>query len=396
MRPLILAAAFALAAALTGTARAQDTDGLPLRHAADLTDARHVVLTAALAPDTDAVAHADAVADRAGGQVVAIWPLAAIDLTCYVIRLPDGVDPAAANAAFLGDPDIRSAQQMTRFDLLEARYADELVPVQDSLRRMNVLAAHDVSTGAGVTVALIDSAVDTGHRDLSGQDIVYRDLVDPSAPPGTAERHGTAMAGLIAADAANGVGMVGVAPDVRLLALRACWSETAARGGADGCNTFSLARALNLALLMEADIISLSLGGPYDALIAALIAAAESRGVVVIAAHGPGAPARFPASEASVIAATADGPDSAHGAVVAPGRDVISAEPGDRYDFFSGDSVASAHVSGITALLMADDPDLGPSEIRQALLARPDTEGATIDACALLQGTAGPGSVTCY
>lgn len=395
MRWLILAARLAATAVLTGCVMAQGTDKLPLQNSSEFIVERHVILTAPLASDAEALAHAEAVADRAGGEVVSAWPLAAIDRFCYVVRLPAEIGQTEANAIFLRDPNILSAQPMTRFDLSEARYSDDLVPIQDSLRSMNVLAAHHVSTGRGITVALVDSAVDTDHVDLKDQHITYRDLVDPAAPPEVAERHGTAMAGLIAADNANNQGIVGVAPDVRLLALRACWSSAPPTSGPEVCNTFSLARALNFAVLNGADIINLSMGGTRDDLIVQLINAAEARGIVVFAAHGSGPVPRFPASEPSVIAAKTVRPEGDRSAVTAPGRDVLSTEPGNRYDFFSGDSVATAHSVGVAALLMAGDPDLGPAEIRRAFAARPEMAGSSIDACELVQAAVSPGTLSC-
>jgi subtilisin family serine protease len=378
----VFAIGLALALSLPDCTQAQQTADLPLLHAAEMGEDRHVILTAPMGPSSEAVARAEAVAAQVDGEVVAVWPLAAIEVFCYVIRLPAGADPDVAKAELLGDPDVLTAQPVTSFELLDARYDDDLLPIQDSLRGMNVLAAHEITTGLGVTIALIDSAVDTHHPDLAHQNILLRDLVDPAMPQAVAERHGTAMAALIVADARNRIGMVGVAPDANLLALRACWSEAS---GAERCSNFSLARAINYALLNGADVINLSLGGPYDPLLAALLEAAEERGVVVVAAHGPNASPLFPASLSSVIAAVATGPEATDGGYSAPGQDVISAVPGNRYDFFSGDSVSSAHLSGVVALLLALERDLSPSTIRDALGRASDDARYGFDACVAVQ-----------
>ena len=387
----ILFIGLALLLCLSERTQAQVPADLPLSHAAEMATDRHVMLTALFTTNEEAVAHADGVAEQVGGEVVAVWPMAAIEVVCYVIRLPSDADPDDAMAALLGLPDVLTAQPVTSFDVLETRYVDELLPVQDSLRSMNVLAAHEITTGSGVTLALIDSAVDTRHPDLYRQDIVLSDLVDPAMPQAVAERHGTAMAALIVADARNQSGMVGVAPDVRILALRACWSDV---DEAERCSNFSLARAINFALLNGADIINLSLGGPYDPLLAALLDAAEEQGVVVVAAHGPNASPLFPASLSTVIAAVATGAGVAEGGYRAPGQDVISAVPGSRYDFFGGDSVSAAHLSGVAALLLALDRDLSPSTIRHALGRASADDEYGLDACLAVQvGVELPGIV---
>jgi len=258
----------------------------------------------------------------------------------------------------LRDPAVLTADPIAEYRGLTATYADELLPIQYALHDTRILDSHDITTGAGVTVAVIDSGVSISHSDLQAQGILYKDFIRPGAADTVVgERHGTAVAALIAADARNGMGMVGVAPDARLLALRACWAED--QPGGARCNSYTLARALNFALLNGADVINLSLGGPPDPLIAQLVDLALARGITVVAAHGPGAAPMYPAAQDGVIAArmraTAPGSGSSSDILgfTAPGQDILSARPDGRFDFFSGDSVAAAHVSVLAALLRA-------------------------------------------
>ncbi len=85
---------------------------------------------------------------------------------------------------------------------------------------------HKIATGRGIRVAVIDSGIQANHPDLAGQVIVNRNFVAGQAE--VAEDHGTGVAGIIAAKADNGVGIAGVAPDARLLGLRACWQQKGA------------------------------------------------------------------------------------------------------------------------------------------------------------------------
>ncbi len=93
-------------------------------------------------------------------------------------------------------------------------------------RDWHLAAVHRASTGREVAIAVIDSGVDAGHPDLRGQVTARENFVD--AYPDAPEAHGTAVAGIIAARAGNGVGIAGIAPDARLMALRACWERSGA------------------------------------------------------------------------------------------------------------------------------------------------------------------------
>src|SRR4030095_12159917 len=106
----------------------------------------------------------------------------------------------------------------------------------------------------------------------------------------------------IGARADDGVGIVGVAPDARLWALRACWQQEGSRGSAV-CSTFTLAKALQFALDEKVDIVNLSIGGPRDRLLERLLDVALSRGVIVVSAFDAAAgKASFPASHRGVLA----------------------------------------------------------------------------------------------
>src|ERR1035438_2109430 len=89
----------------------------------------------------------------------------------------------------------------------------------------------------------------------------------------------TAVAGVIAAIPDNGIGIVGIAPDVRLFVFKACW-RSAPTGAKATCNSFTLAQALAAAIEERVDIINLSLAGPSDPLLTRLVGRAAAAGII--------------------------------------------------------------------------------------------------------------------
>ena len=294
------------------------------------------------------------------------WPMRTLGVHCEVYATARGIDAAAVAARLSHDPRVDSAEPLRRFRTL-SRGADPYRPLQHALDTLEVDAAHAMSRGDGVRVAVIDSGIDASHPDLAGVVRVRRDFSDgPPAP------HGTEVAGLIAARGANGAGILGVAPDAQLLDLRACRADADPRAPAE-CDSFTLAQALDFAVSNRVDVINLSLAGPYDPLLTRLIAGAEARGISVVAAAAPPGDDsnRFPASVATVIAvaSTEIAGQWPADAIQAPGVDVLTTFPGGRYDYASGSSLASAQVSGVVALMRSLDHHLGAAQVRALLAA---------------------------
>ena len=129
------------------------------------------------------------------------------------------------------------------------------------------------------------------------------------------------------------------------------------------CNSFSLARAINFAILNDIDVLNLSIGGPDDPLLTELIEVALAAGIVVVAASGEGDALVHPAALDGVIAAGQVVGQS----VPAPMIDVLTTAPGAGHRYASGSSIATAHVSGVVALMLAKDPTLTPLDIAQRL-----------------------------
>jgi subtilisin family serine protease len=317
-------------------------------------------------------------AQAEGLSLVTDWAIPALGLDCLVLAIPDGRDEADVAARIARDKRVAWAEPLNVFHAkARAGRPDPLLLAQPATQAWRLVELHEIATGANVSVAVIDSGVDASHPDLVGQVRVNRDFITSRRPP--AERHGTGVAAIIAARANDGVGIAGVAPGARLLALRACAEGAGQPSSTASCDSLSIAKALDFAIAHHAQVINLSFSGPQDRLLGQLLDVALSRGITVVGAYDDAlARGGFPASHPGVIAA-ADGwtGTRASGAFLAPGRDVPTAQPNGRWALVNGSSYSAAHVSGLAALVRQGSHPMEP----KLLAVR---AGRAIDACATL------------
>lgn len=319
------------------------------------------------------------------------WPMPLLGLDCFIMTVPDGRSPEDVAASLAREPGVANAEASHSFGAqgspskgrpLEGsalHRGDPLFPTQPAAREWRLNDLHELATGHDVRVAVIDSMVDLNQPDLVGQVMLSQNFV--ANHPAVPEDHGTGVAGIIAARGDNGVGIVGVAPRARLMALRACWQTGGAKAGPTVCDTVSLAMAIHYAIDHKAQVINLSLSGPNDPLLGALIDVALARGIKVVAAYDRAAPhGGFPASRPGVIAVADEllAPPPP-GVYSAPGRDVPTTQPGARWYLVNGSSYAAAHVSGLLALVKERRP---LEQTALGLVA--SRSGGGIDACASL------------
>ncbi len=332
----------------------------------------------------------DALAAEHGIERLDGWPIRSLGVYCEVFYVPDRLSVDGVINELMSDARISLVQRMNVFETLASRYDDPYADLQLSVPQLGLEQAHDLATGKGVTVAVIDTAVDSSHPDLRGHVRVEYDLVADHESPRDGEVHGTAMAGIIASTAGNNEGIVGIAPDVEIVALRACWATTPGASAAQ-CSSFSLARALEVALDVAPAIVNLSLAGPADPLLSLLLDEFIRRGVIVVAAE----PARdalhtFPASQPGIIVASpALGLPSSRQPnwLPAPASEILTTIPHSGYAFMSGSSLAAANVSGVIALLLERDPTMSATAAIALLTATIDQSpnSGSISACGALE-----------
>lgn len=256
---------------------------------------------------------------------------------------------------------------------------DQVRDEQWQLDELQATTAWRTSTGRGVTVAVIDSGVDGSHPDLVGQVLPGIDLV---APDGAAEPdpvgHGTTVAGLIAGRNDDKRGVVGLAPDARILPVRVLDEENRYD------DAMIVAKGVRWAVDNGARVINLSLGGSGDSpALAAALDYAFARDVVVVACTGNLATSSttkvwYPAREPGVVAVAGLERDSAniwsgsitgHATVLtAPATALLGARPPDGYWRVQGTSFAAPLVAATAALVRARFPQMSAGDVVNRLL----------------------------
>ena len=247
---------------------------------------------------------------------------------------------------------------------------DTYYVAQWGLPRGGVPAAWALSSGAGITVGVVDTGVDATHPDLQGQLLPGYDFLNDDPNPADDNGHGTRMSGIIGALCDNGEGVCGVAPAVKVLPVKAL--------DALGYGPYSaVANGIIYAVDHGARVINLSLVGtaPSPILQAAVDYASAHDAVLVAAAgnYGTDAPG-YPAASTGAVAIAAINDGDAHpsfsnyGAwvsVAAPGVDIVTTTMGADYASSTGTSPAAAFSSGVFALLLSANPTMSRSEAIQ-------------------------------
>ncbi|WP_433346535.1 type VII secretion-associated serine protease mycosin [Micromonospora sp. CA-111912] len=245
-----------------------------------------------------------------------------------------------------------------------------------------------LATGAGITVAVIDSGVDREHPQLAGRVLDGTDLLDPG---GDGSRdcagHGTGVASVIAAVPRAGVAFQGLAPRARILPVRV--SEQQVVEGREAGRTVGatdFARAIRWAVDHDADVLNLSLVLYVDhPAVRAAVRYAVDRNVVVVAAagnlHDGGNPRPYPAAYDGVLGVGAIGPDGRRADfsqagpyvdLVAPGGEVLTAGPGQGHHRAEGTSYAAPFVAATAALVREYRPELTAAQVTQRIVATAD------------------------
>ncbi|WP_412540055.1 type VII secretion-associated serine protease mycosin [Longispora sp. K20-0274] len=265
------------------------------------------------------------------------------------------------------------------FGVAAPAWADSIRDKQWHLAPLGVAAAHGVSQGEGVIVAVIDTGVDASHPDLDGNVLPGIDLTGPGDGHTDPDGHGTAMAADIAAHGhgpGNSAGVLGLAPKSKILPVR----FTAGQKGGD------LGAGIRWAADHGAKILNVSSVSPDLSSVRDATTYALGKGVIIVAGTGNngstdvGAPALYPGVVAvggvdknnGAWAKSNHGPETV---ITAPAIDIVSAKNGGGYAIENGTSDATALVSGTAALIWSKYPQLDANNVINRLVATADDKG---------------------
>jgi subtilisin family serine protease len=319
-------------------------------------------------------------AHRLGLIIVSQQTIAALHRTVYTFRITGGQSVAEIIRQVEGVGIHVAAQPNYTYGLSQDQsgpVADTGDPAQYIVRKLQLGVVHRITEGTNIVVALIDSQVDMRQPDLAGRIVESYDAgCGPDTPP---DAHGTGMAGAIASH----IGLLGVAPNARLIVICAFGGH-----GTPEATSTKIIRGVDYAIAHGAKIINMSFAGPRDPALAQELQIAREKGILIIAAAGNAgakSPPLYPGADPNVMAVTAtDEHDrlfnganqGTYLAVAAPGVNVLVPAPNGDVQFTTGTSVASANVSGVAALLLAETPARTPEEIRAILVSTAKHLGA--------------------
>jgi len=259
---------------------------------------------------------------------------------------------------------------------------DPYFPQMWNLAKIDAPHAWDISQGdPNVLIAIIDTGVTPTHPDLEGKVVEGYDFVNGDNDPLDDQGHGTHVAGIAAAVTNNAIGIASVGYRVRVMPLKALDSM--------GRGTHSwIANAIIWAADHGASVINMSFGGPYtSSTLRQAVEYAWNKGLVLVAAAGNERSSNpsYPAAYEHVIGVSATTQNdqragfSNYGnyvAVAAPGVSILSTVRPNRYQAWSGTSMASPHVAGVAALLKSLHPDWTNVQIRQTIETSADDLGS--------------------
>ena len=288
--------------------------------------------------------------------------------------------PGAAVAAVAPSLTVGLDAPIHAFDWPSSAPNDPYFGNQLDLGAIGVPPAWQWTTGApSVVVAVLDTGIDATHPEFAGRLVPGFDALDgvadsnaDFAPTNDDDGHGTHVSGTLAAAANNAQGIAGIAPNVSIMPVKIL--------DADGSGNFKgMVAGMRWAIAHGARIITMSLGGTLDptgvANIQPAFDAAYDAGAVVVAASGNDGTSvnQYPCNFIHVVcvgSTTRDGTSvsvfstrTPALAVVAPGESIISATPGNTYEYATGTSMATPHVTGAVALMRSVDPSISVDQV---------------------------------
>ena len=345
----------------------------------------------------------------------------------FKLTFSEDVDIEEAAKTYKALPEVDFAEPNQTFEIqsdIESYVPNDTgYENQWALNKIEAQKAWAISQGSNqVVIAVLDTGIDYKHEDLAnniwqntqeipnnGQDddgngfiddVKGWDFVDVAVSskvatnedgqtednePDDKQGHGTHLAGIIAAQTNNQLGISGLAGQCQVMAVRVGYLTSSGSGAIE---LDDAARGIKYAVDNGARVLNLSFGGYVSQTLDLMLQYAADNGVVVVAAAGNEGKANiiYPASRIDTIAVGAtDGADlkaswsntGSQLVLTAPGSQIYSTLPGNQYGYKSGTSMATAFVAASAALLLSKMPTLSVAEVRNILTETSEDLGAS-------------------
>ena len=296
----------------------------------------------------------------------------------HLIELPETVSETAVAARLARHPHLKFVE-LDRQVRAAGAANDPYFGSEWHLSRIGASAAWDVSQGKGISIAILDTGVDSTHPDLAANIVSGWNFVDNNANTSDVNGHGTGVAGAAAAVTNNGSGVAAVAGMSKIMPVRIADANSYAYWS-------TIAQGVTWAADNGARVINISFDQlPLSSAVVSAAQYAKSKGALVVVAAGNRSQNESFVPTTSMIPVSAtDSNDlitswSSWGGFVAlsaPGLDIWSPMRGGGYGAWWGTSVASPVAAGVIALMMAANPGLGSSEVESLLFSSADDLGA--------------------
>lgn len=287
------------------------------------------------------------------------WPLRSLGVHCILIESPS----SEVLARLEKDARVKWVQPFNEFDTQFSAQSTRpnLTIISPTIKLPNM--------GNGVDIIVVDTGADTSHPAFNDSSVRYQNFVLGNGN-GKNETHGTAIMGLLGANDQSGKTPVkGLTNQANLHHYRGCWQKA---NGSGKCTTLTLALALDAAIETNPNILNLSLSGPKDKVLEALINKLIAQGTIIVSAHDvKRAPNdRFPRPQTGVIYAygtSNEKPSDIPTDTFLASSTAMSLSPRGAYDIFSGHSIATPQLTAITASLLSSDPTINTNTIANRL-----------------------------
>jgi subtilisin family serine protease len=312
-----------------------------------------------------------ALGQKMGFTVTHSWP----QINAAAIRIDKtsrGGDVGKSLKSGNGIVSVNPAQQA----FLDAAPNDPSYGEQYGMKLINAPGAWAIQPGKkSIAIAIVDPGVDLSHPDLKDKIIPGYNANEPGQPPQDGDEHGTHCAGIAAASANNGVGVVGVGAGISIMPVKVLGA---------GASEATIADGVIWAADHGAKVITMSLGlYKRSPVFEKALGYALGKGVTITASAGnnnaendpekaPHLPSTYPGviEVAATDAADQKASFSNFGktvSVAAPGVNILSTVPGGRYAKMSGTSMAAPHAAGLAALILSNHPDWKPAQVKAAM-----------------------------